>query len=499
MVLRTQLSEPESRTKNDKPAGIIARYLDQQDKTFLVSLLTDIINSDKNLRQLWLIQAEQALGCLDKKTIRKRITAAIPYNRNYYKFHQVRQYFEAVEDALTMLKEPIANLPGDEQIELVDYAMERIVKAQDTVDDSGGFRFDSQALLQAMHQNAFTVVKWSDNKKARYLVDTMITDGYRMHGDIPDSYTDIISDDCLKHFYRIVQKQWDALPRLTSDDWDEKEQYSSLLSILEAEAKKNNDYETLISLNLKVAQADYDYLKLIEWSLELNDFERAQQFIDRAQQCEKKYRASDIAAIQQTLWLKTGKGQKALDKQWVLFQKNQRFSDYQKLKSMAKELGDTSDWFKTCIEFLNTLPKPTASRPFMFRDKNGLIMKIYLEEGAVEEAYQLLSESPSIHPALLHQLAKALGTDLKRASPIYVQMARQSINESNNNAYHEGIALLKELNGLSDSPEHQQTMSTILQEMRLEFKIKRNFIKWLNEAFPLKASVRSSGLTIPQQ
>ncbi|MDB2384763.1 hypothetical protein N9V90_02900 [Endozoicomonas sp.] len=482
MVLRKQLATPAS-SNSKKPADLISHYLKQKDTDFLVTTLTELIIDNKDLRQQWLIKAENAMGLLDKKTIRKRITAAIPYNRHYYKYHQVSQYFVTIENALSALVEPIEKLPGSEQIELIDYAMERIVKAQDTVDDSGGFRYTAEGLLKEMHWAAFKQLDWSDKKKVSYLIDTMINDNYRMHGEVPDDYQSLVSKDCLHVFYQEIQTRWDKLPRLTSDDWKAKEPYSDLLRVLEKPATAANDYARLILLNEKVAVNMRDYIKLAEWSIKLTEYDQAQSYIDQGKHCKENYQQDALIAVQQNLWIKTDKGQQAIDSQWALFKKNTHFRDYKALKSMAHTIGDTQDWFTLCIDHLKSI-----SPNNVFRNSTPqLMMQIYLAENTIDEAYAL-SQHAQIEAGLLYELAKAVGENLERAVPLYTQLIKAEVSRADNESYRRGIQLLQALDNLSDTSAHKETIQTTLGDLRIVFKPKRNFIKWLNEAFPLKAA-----------
>lgn len=66
------------------------------------------------------------------------------------------------------------------------------------------------------------------------------------------------------------------------------------------------------------------------------------------------------------------------------------------------------------------------------------------------------------------------------------RVVADNIKRGNNSSYWDGIALLKELAGILKVAAHRQAFSALLVNLQREFKAKRNFIKWLNEAFPTK-------------
>ena len=238
-----------------------------------------------------------------------------------------------------------------DQIELLEYALERIIVTQESVDDSGGFRYESINLIHRLYLDAFEALDWTDEKKADHLIKLLINDDYNLYGDIPEDYVKVVSRRCIELFYEKVQSRWDQLPSLETDDWDARREYDALLRVLEYEAKSHNDTTTLIWLNQKVARHSRDFLQLAEWSIELEQFDKAQSFINKA---AKQPYASDaeIHEVHQKLLLKTGKISDALEAQWQHFQAIPSFANYQSLLTIAGQAQSQKDWKQTTIHWL---------------------------------------------------------------------------------------------------------------------------------------------------
>ncbi|MCW7552401.1 hypothetical protein NX722_07020 [Endozoicomonas gorgoniicola] len=282
LALRARQSKPTLK-KSAKPDEVLIHYFERQSKEDLLQTLVQVINGDKALRQKWLLKADNALGRLDKNALRKRITSAIPFKRSIQRYHRVRKYFADMEKALATLQEPVQLLPAEQQLELVDYAIERLDKATDTIDDSGGYRFPTMELLQAIYRSAFTKVSWTEQKKAEHLVQLLTINEYGFYGSVPDDYVGSITPECLDLFYAVVRKQWDALPQWQGGDWWEKRQYSVLQRVLEQTLEHNNDIAGLIELRQKVAETPSDNIKLAELNLQLQDYVQAQAWLDKVQ------------------------------------------------------------------------------------------------------------------------------------------------------------------------------------------------------------------------
>jgi len=151
------------------------------------------------------MRADSELGLMDTKTIKKRITAAIPYNRHLFRYNQVRNYFAPVEMMADQLQDVAEQLPADEVLKLVDYALQRIDRALETIDDSGGFRFAAIEALQITHISTFNRLAWTKNKITSYLLDLALGESQDLYPAIPSAYMAALGEDGRKLFYQEIQ------------------------------------------------------------------------------------------------------------------------------------------------------------------------------------------------------------------------------------------------------------------------------------------------------
>lgn len=166
----------------------IQAYLNKLDKQTLVGQLLALITSDTGLKQAWSIKADIALNKMDVKAIKKFITAAIPYNKNLYRYSQVRSYFAKVEPVIDLLEGQLDQLGAEKALSLVDYALQRLSCALETIDDSGGVRLDLEGRLQTLHRSTVEKLKWDKSKLVTYLLKIEDSDCADMYPDIPNAY-----------------------------------------------------------------------------------------------------------------------------------------------------------------------------------------------------------------------------------------------------------------------------------------------------------------------
>ncbi|MGI9274445.1 MAG: SWIM zinc finger family protein [Endozoicomonas sp.] len=481
LSLRALKSQPGLK-KCAKPAEVLTTYFDRQNKDNLVSTLVELINKDKSLRQEWLLKADLALGRLDKSTLRKRITSAIPYKAAIHRYHRVRMYFGDIETALETLRQPIQLLPADQQLELLQYAFERLNKATDTVDDSGGFRYSTLELLQGMYHSALSHLEWSDDKKAEFLIQLMMTDEYGFYGEIPDQYVSAISPECLELFYKKVQEKWDALPKWKGGQWGIGRHYGALLRILEAEPLKTDDYARLIELHSKVAVSEYNFLQLAEWSIALQDYDRAQQFIKKARANSRTPDNHRIEKLQQEILLVTGHSEEALEKQWQTFLQYSDLEEYLELKAMAERSGDKRDWFSMAREHLDQqIAKQQSS--YIRQSAINTLGWILLEEREMEALWTLINEDKA-DPELLYQFGQQSVDNPERVFLVFQRLVELLVGLGKNESYQEAVDLLEEMHALLLDELYKAKFLEYLYKLRSKFRAKRNFISLLNETFP---------------
>ena len=460
----------------------IKAFLLKQNREKLADWLLELIETDRTLLQQWSMRADRDLGVLDVKALKKRITAAIPYNRNLYRYKQVRNYFAQVEIVMDQLCEMAEQLPAEDTLKLVDYALQRICRALETIDDSGGFRFGAIDALHMAHINACTRLDWPKKKITSYLLDLLFGEQQDFYPEIPSSYADALGDSGMALFNDSLQAKWDALPPLKQGaGYDEKWPYLQLQHMLEQQATLSNDSQAIIRLRQKTATDLYGYQDLAERCLEIGDNEAVETWLEKCRQSSERDHHHRTERIQINLSRAKKLWSEALEQQWTLYTKSLDLKDYRTVLELAKTAGDKHDWHQKTIQFLNKQPQ-TKNRPHWASSRTDNLLEIYLHHKAFEDALALVTKEQA-NPALLLTLAWNISNQPEKAFPLFQRVIESQISQTNNNAYHDAIKILREMAEKMQTRQHKQQMIELLDQLRQKFRAKRNFIKWLNEAF----------------
>ena len=88
-----------------------------------------------------------------------------------------------------------------------------------------------------------------------------------------------------------------------------------------------------------------------------------------------------------------------------------------------------------------------------------------------------------MNPDLLLELAWKISNKPDKAFPLFQRVIESHIGKTNNDAYQHAITILQEMADKLQTRQQKQQMVELLEQLRQKFRAKRNFIKWLNEAF----------------
>ena len=481
---RAELAERDQLSQGSSGDKLLA-FLKSLNKQELAKQLYDLLAQDKTLFEAWSLKAEIASGGLDAKAMKKRITAAIACNRHIYRYAQVRDYFARVETVTQFLLENLHLFEAEQALSLTEYALQRLQKALETVDDSGGFRESCVHDLQACHVQACAALDWSKNESAGYLAKIYIDHDDSFHPAIPAAYVDALGAEGMAAFHALINKAWEALPALqASEEWSEKYRYLKLSKVLEQQAKEENNLPRLIELKAKTATRTPDFIAL-SVLCQSQDIQQAEQWLARARQESKKskhrMRDHEVDYQQIRIWRQQGKYKQALELQWQLYRQQPSMQCYKRLKLLAEEAANMKDWLQQALAY--NAEQYAGEGPTRQKQSHAdAIVELNLYEQQAEAAL-LFAEQHAVDPQLLLETAAANAQRVERVLPLYARVARYEVSVANNRSYRNAIAVLKQAHS-SIGTEHYHLLSLHIEELRREFKAKRNFMKWLAEAFP---------------
>ena len=455
-------------------------YLMTLDKKALVELLLEQLKNDRDTRAQLQLKADLAAGKLSVATVKKQITAATPLNRHLYDYKQVRRYFASLNSALENLQPIIPDLPADKALTIIDYTYERIDRALETVDDSGGFRFDALQRLGDLHIDILTAIAMPEKQLAKYLFTLFENPISDLYPNIPETYNDLLGDEGQRLFLAQIQAAWDALPPLKERDWNQQCHYLHLRGPLEQQALKTGDSETVVDLHAKTATEFHDFLRLSELCLKLDLPEQAMVWRQRAESVQKKnFNAKKALENNQIhIWLYHKQYAPVVELLWQRFSLQPDVELYQQITTIPGQKDNKQNRDKA----LSLAEAATQHRNEWTRQlAANTLAELHLRFKQPQQALAV-AEAHKLHRDLLVEVACVNPRHPERGLPLIYRSARSCIERGDNRHYRQAIEMLKQAQQLAGK-KHQAGFRSTLQGLLDEYKRKRNFCQWAREAF----------------
>ena len=487
--IATQIKS-EQKTRNKYAP--IEPYIASLSKPRLQEELLKLVLEDNHLTMQWLAKAESALGLLDYKTLRKKVTAAIPYKRHLYTYDSVRNYFIKAELLAQQLIDSKDDLLAEERLKLAEYALQRITKALETIDDSGGFRLESQYQFNDLLLDAFKHLNWDAKQKADWLLTLSQSDN-DLFPSMTDNFWPLLSSEEQTTLAHKVQTLWDNLPDLNPEDYNQKHNAQKLQKILVEHAKNNQQFATVIQLHEKTARDFHEHTALLKMEIDYHFYDAAERRLVqlRTQFTEPQYQ-QNLYKLEAALAQKQQQHERVLSALWNHYSFSHSLSDLQKIITLAEQYKNTTDWIAKAEErLLKQLNQPPPPGLWHWQPATHLA-ELYFTYGQHPKALQVIKEHPVSDDWILNVI-RSPDLSFMDVWPLYQKIIVHQIEMSNNEAYRSALALMKEvLERTNILPNiEQEEIKQWLLNTREQFKRKRNFAQWF-DAFWIENTSNSS-------
>lgn len=473
-------------------SDLVLNYLGTLTKPHLVEELHKLIKRDSSVQDHWLLKAEVSSGKLNASDLRKRITKAIPYKPSgLWRYNDVAVYFSDSLSALSPLKDPILSLDSQSAIKLVIYAIERLEKTLETIDDSNGYRIPLEINLEEWFNTALSQTDWSLKQKTTFLSDLILSEKFTY--DLLNLPTSIQSDEnqaLLDAIYKNLNAVWAKLtpPTNTSSSTstaqssNNSQLYSRLKTILIDQALNDNNVDRELEILTKDATGVKQCISLIKRCLEHNRLDTANEWLNYVSRAET-LNPHDVVAIENIqilIWLAEQKFDNALAAQWAIFEEDEQLLSFQAALETAKKINQESKTLEQGIAYLNRRIS-TKQKTKRNNQRVEALAEIYLNYNMAHKAISLAKQH-KLKPGTLMAIVNAL-PKLEASSARIMERATNilaSLNSSETN--DRAIAFLQKVENKLDT-QQQKLFRTSVLNIYAENKRKSQFIKKLKNAF----------------
>lgn len=472
---------------------LVGEYLSTLTKPQLVDELQKLIKRDQSIHDQWLLKAEVSSGRLGAKDLRKRITKAIVYKPSgLWRYQAVSRYFNDAHANLLALKEPILSLDSHSAIKLIIYAIERLEKTLETIDDSGGYRIPLEISLEEWFKQTLANQDW-DLKTKTTVLTTLInsnTFDYDLLG-LPSSLINEQDPALVSAVYQSLTQQWQTLSPPASPNSSNAKLYQRLERALIEQAIHENNIDKELDILSKSATDVKQCIRLIKRCLEHHRLDTANEWLVYVNRTDTLTPHEVIALenIQVSLWLAEKNYAKALDAQWAFFEEDEQAESFQTVLATAEQLDQRQSYLNKGIHYLNErLSKSEKNK----RDdqRAEVLTQIYLNNGMAPRAIGLAKQfnlRPGTLMAIVRTLSKLEPSSARIMEAAVNTLASFNANDTNQRALNFLTTISDKVQSRGDA-EQQQLFNHSVMNIYQQNKRKTNFIKQLKQTFVFLSS-----------
>ena len=466
--------------------GSLALYLNTFTKPQLIEELSSLIEADQGLLDHWQLRAEIASGNLSSKDLRKRITQAIPFKPSgLWRPQEVAQYFNDAQLSLKTLEQAILALRPQNSIKLVVYALERLEKALQTIEDRAEHRSDLQGQLKEWFRTVLSSHEWQDTQRTQVLSQLVLAEKYSYEIlQLPNGVLDLISNKESEDILEAISKAWSKMTAPSEQSSDQSILYNRLESLLLEDARLINNTSRELEILAKGAVDTQRCLNLVEKCIHYQRLDEAQKWLEYASQVQT-LSSHDLTAIetqQIELWLAQGEFDKALSAQVTRFEESEEPNSLAEVYSTAEKIHQERAYLQNGMRYLESKIEPRQDTP-RNRQRVENLIAIYLSHNIVDDAISLASQH-KVHPSSLMAIVNAAPRQSDKTSKLAERAVNNLVNLNSSETNERAIWFLHKL--YNNCKEYdKERVTSVIQNVYLKPDNKRRtqFIKQLKANF----------------
>ena len=451
----------------------IRSYLRGKDIDVLVAMITDAAERDPVLfRRLAIAAAaETADGENLEESLQEAVQEACA-TRGFIDYARAGEWAAGVDAVLDAMADLASAEHAALVVDLTDYAITRIERAIENIDDSGGYCGDLLERAQQIHFEACQAARPDPVALAGKLYLRETRGGFgTFHGAVAQ-YAEILGDRGLDEYQRLAREAWDKLPPNMGPvrgGGEHRYELSKLVSILDFFAERDKDLEARIALRSKDLSSQWDYFRLATFCLEQGLAEVALRHAEEGLWLFEDERADErLVNLAVDLLLKEDRTADAEAQLWRAFRKAPNLDLYRRMRSLG---GDEAT--RQILEHLqDRLENSSASR---WPSPADLVTRIMIEEGMFEDAWATVRDHGASRGVKEALALVSERTHPQKALAVYAERVEELVSAGDKHAYRQAASLIERMRTLHGSAEH----SAYVIAVRQRHGRKRNFMKLL--------------------
>lgn len=411
----------------------------------------------------------------DDKTLEARLRKAIDdatRTRRFVDYSRAPGWAAGVGAVLDTLADLASGARAGLVLKLAEYAISRIERAVENMDDSDGHCGALLECAQRIHFEACRTAKPDPAALARDLFTREMEGEYDTFYGAAALYADMLGEEGLAEYRRLAMAAWNKLPsrtvaRRATDDFSF--DHFRLASIMDFFAEREGDVDARIALRAKDLTSPWSFLQLAEFCLAQGRADEALRHAEEGLWMFEDGRPDErLVFFAADLLSRAGRKKDAAAHLWRAFEKAPSLELYARLR----KLGGKAARERALTHLTGRLAKAKST---LWNSPADLLIRILMSEKMLDAAWAAVREHGAAS-GLKESLAKASEVSYpQEALEVYVERVEELVEAGGNPGYEEACGLIARMAALRSAAGH----AAYVADLKERFRRKRNFMKLL--------------------
>lgn len=484
------LPKPPARRKaKELTLADAGKILQNEDKEALVSMLLDWAKDDDRLRERLILFAARRSGPdTGVATVRRAFETAVRV-RGFMHYREASGWARGVDDAIDSIEQLLNDGHAAAVIELCEAALESLLRAIESVDDSDGHFSMLSGRLQDIHYRACSEARPDPVDLGRRLFQYELTSDFDVFHGAAERYAQILGSKGLSAYRQLAEAAWAEVPARTAEDERAGWGYFRITHIMESLARASGDIEELVAVMSRDLSSAYDYLQIAEVYRQAGRHDEALRWAEKGLKAFPDGTDPRLREFAAEEYHRRKRSADAMNLMWAEFSERPFLETYKTLAKHAKKAGAWPEWRERALAEIRAgiaQAKEMArgqTRPHWMAagDDHSLLVEIFLYEGRAEDAWSEAVGGGCSGSLWLRLASKREKGHPEDAAPIYWKYAEAGIAGTTNGRYEDAVELLAKAAAVMKRLERSAEFVRNLEALRAKYKIKRNFIKLVEQ------------------
>ena len=481
-----------ARSKTKPPTiAEVAKILQQECAETLVGLMTEWARDDKRLRERMVLYAARRSGPESGAAAAGRAFEKAVRIHGFVDYREAGGWASDVHSAIDAIEQLLNDGQAAAVIGLCESALLALTGTVEHIDDSDGCLTDLRDRLHELHLRACQEAQPDPVALARRLFAWDVSDReLDVFYGAASTYAEILGPKGLQAYRALAEAEWARVPVRTAGSkglaWGS---HHRITSVMEALARASGDVDELAAVIGRDLSHAFGYLRIGEAYREAGQFDKALQWAEKGLKAFPVQTDDRLREFAANEYHRRKRHEEAMKLIWAEFLERICIEKYQTLEKHAKLAGAWPEWrARALAEIRSRIASAKTKRrgqrlPSWAQDETDhtLLAEIFLYEKDVEAAW-LEAQAGGCSDLLWLKLAVAREkAHPEDAAPIYLKQAETAIVNARNSRYDDSLTLLVKAARVMKAMDRSGEFLRILNDLRLKYKIKRNFIKLTDE------------------